>query len=262
MPADSFTPPIHINPELPDPAGLLYLMDGAAAWRDVVIATMPSDLDDLLAFADTKSSLADFWASCPRGDWMLWLLLVAHAFGVVAATQVDLSSYVLLHRDHEPDEARRLTLALHQADVLRRALPSVFQNPNGESLDGPSDDVALLVLVGKRLIEGKLLTRFVPDASANHHGECHAPAVRRKSNSCAVAGLCFGAASLPTFPYVITPLLAVLFSVIGLALVKRREGEGRLEARVGLVLGILFTLAMLNFYGYIPPSHPVWGPPR
>jgi hypothetical protein len=252
MPADSFTPPIRINPELPDRAGILYLMDLAAAWRPVVMAAAPPDLDDLLAFADTKSGLANFWASCPRGDWMLWLLLVAHAFGVVAATQVDISSYVLVRHHHEPDEARWLTLALHQADALRRALPTVFQHPNGESLDGPTDDVALLVRVGKRLVEGKLLTRFVQDEAANRAGRSVAPSVRRKSNSCAVAGLCLGAASLPTFPYVITPLLAVLFSVIGLALVKRREGEGRLEARVGLVLGILFTLAMLTFHGFIP----------
>ena len=55
------------------------------------------------------------------------------------------------------------------------------------------------------------------------------------------------------FLYIVgnVPALAVVFSGIGLTEVKEHGGKGRLQAWVGLVLGLLYTLVSLNYYGHI-----------
>lgn len=71
-------------------------------------------------------------------------------------------------------------------------------------------------------------------------------------NPAAITGLCLGIASVLLGAVIgILPILAVVFSGIGLAKAQSRNGKGQVAAWIGLVLGIVFTLVYLNMYGHI-----------
>ena len=71
------------------------------------------------------------------------------------------------------------------------------------------------------------------------------------SNAFAFWGLILGILSVFLYIVGIVPVLAVAFSGMGLAKVKERGGKGKVQAWVGLVLGLLYTLVSLNYYGHI-----------
>lgn len=68
-------------------------------------------------------------------------------------------------------------------------------------------------------------------------------------NGLAVAGMVLGIASVFLSFIGIVPILAIIFSGLGLAKTAERGGRG--QAWTGLVLGILFTLVYLNQYGHL-----------
>ena len=49
----------------------------------------------------------------------------------------------------------------------------------------------------------------------------------------------------------VIPILAIIFSGIGLAKVKDRGGRGKVQAWVGLILGVLYTLVNMYLYGHL-----------
>lgn len=71
------------------------------------------------------------------------------------------------------------------------------------------------------------------------------------ANGYATAGLWLGISSVFLAEFGIIPLLAIIFSFIGLGKADERAGKGRLAAVFGLVLGILYTLASLHMHGNI-----------
>ena len=73
----------------------------------------------------------------------------------------------------------------------------------------------------------------------------------KKQNAYAIAGLIFGILSpFWGFTYEVIPLLAVACSGLGLLNVKTCEGSGKVLAWIGLVLGIIFMLAVHDWlYG-------------
>lgn len=71
------------------------------------------------------------------------------------------------------------------------------------------------------------------------------------TNGLAVTGLCLGIASVFLAFIGIIPILAIIFSGLGLAKAHARGGAGQVQAWIGLVLGIVFTLVYLNMYGHI-----------
>jgi len=80
-----------------------------------------------------------------------------------------------------------------------------------------------------------------------------APAATRggQSNAAAAAGMYLGLFSILLSFIGIIPILAVVFSAIGLAKAGDREGKGRGQAWTGLVLGILYTFVYLYQYGHL-----------
>ena len=71
------------------------------------------------------------------------------------------------------------------------------------------------------------------------------------ANGYAVTGLSLGIASVFLYFIGIIPLLAIIFSGIGLAKVKERQGKGQVQAWIGLVLGIVFSILCLSYYGHL-----------
>jgi len=70
-------------------------------------------------------------------------------------------------------------------------------------------------------------------------------------NGFALTGLILGIASV-LLSIGIIPILAIVFSGIGLSKVKDRSGKGKVQAWIGLILGILYTLVyMLYHYGHL-----------
>ena len=69
-------------------------------------------------------------------------------------------------------------------------------------------------------------------------------------NGYAITGLSLGIASVFLAWIGIIPLLAIIFSGIGLAKVKQRQGKGQVQAWIGLILGILFMFASLYEHGH------------
>ncbi len=72
-----------------------------------------------------------------------------------------------------------------------------------------------------------------------------------RKNGYAIAGLCLGIASVFLYQIGLIPLLAVVFSSIGLYKGGAREGKEAALAWIGLALGIAFTLSYLHYYGHI-----------
>jgi len=70
-------------------------------------------------------------------------------------------------------------------------------------------------------------------------------------NGFALTGLILGIASVLLASIGIIPILAIVFSGIGLAKVKVRSGKGKVQAWIGLILGILFTLVYMYQYGHL-----------
>jgi len=71
------------------------------------------------------------------------------------------------------------------------------------------------------------------------------------TNGFAMTGLGLGIASVFLSFIGIIPILAIIFSGIGLAKSHERGGVGQVQAWIGLILGIVFTLVYLNMYGHI-----------
>lgn len=70
-------------------------------------------------------------------------------------------------------------------------------------------------------------------------------------NAAATTGLCLGIASVFLYVIGILPILAVVFSGIGLSKASSRQGKGQVAAWVGLVLGVLYTIMYLSLYKHI-----------
>ncbi len=70
-------------------------------------------------------------------------------------------------------------------------------------------------------------------------------------NGYATAGLWLGIASVFLAEFGIVPLLAIIFSFIGLGKADERDGAGRFRALFGLILGILYMFVNLHMHGHI-----------
>lgn len=70
-------------------------------------------------------------------------------------------------------------------------------------------------------------------------------------NGFALTGLILGIASVLLASIGIIPILAIVFSGIGLAKVKARSGKGKVQAWIGLILGILYTLVYMHQHGHL-----------
>ena len=70
-------------------------------------------------------------------------------------------------------------------------------------------------------------------------------------NAFALTGLILGIASVFLSFIGIIPILAIIFSGIGLAKVRDRAGKGKVQAWIGLILGILYTLVYMYQYGHL-----------
>ncbi|GEM_PF-3744199 len=70
-------------------------------------------------------------------------------------------------------------------------------------------------------------------------------------NKFAVAAFVHGLLSILLFEIGIVPILAVIFSLIGLGTYRTGEHSGRWMAVVGLILGVLYSFAYLAAYGHI-----------
>jgi hypothetical protein len=77
---------------------------------------------------------------------------------------------------------------------------------------------------------------------------------RDPKNNFALAGLILGIVSVFFYVIGIIPILAIIFSGIGLSRTKIYNGAGKQPASIGLVLGIVFTIMYLIAYGHIPVS--------
>ena len=73
----------------------------------------------------------------------------------------------------------------------------------------------------------------------------------KSRNGFALTGLALGIASVLLSFIGIIPILAIIFSSIGLAKVKDRGGRGKVEAWIGLILGVLYTLVYMYQYGHL-----------
>ncbi len=75
--------------------------------------------------------------------------------------------------------------------------------------------------------------------------------IKSKRNKLAIGGLILGVTSI-FFSFIgIIPLLAIIFSAIGLCQVKGQKENDRILAIVGLILGIVYTLVNMRIYGHI-----------
>jgi len=72
-------------------------------------------------------------------------------------------------------------------------------------------------------------------------------------NYYATAGLSLGIASILLSFIGTIPILAIVFSGIGLSRVRELKGKGKTQGWIGLILGILYTLSYLYENGYITP---------
>ena len=72
-----------------------------------------------------------------------------------------------------------------------------------------------------------------------------------QKNVCAMIGLSLGIAAVFLAFIGIIPILAIVFSGIGLTKAQECEGNGSVQAWIGLILGILFTIVYLNIYGHL-----------
>lgn len=71
------------------------------------------------------------------------------------------------------------------------------------------------------------------------------------NNPWALAGFVLGLLSIILFMVGIIPLLAIVFGIVGLVTYDNRRDKNHWMAPLALVLGGVFTFAMLVFYGHI-----------
>ncbi len=77
------------------------------------------------------------------------------------------------------------------------------------------------------------------------------PQEASRRNPFAIAGLALGVVSFFLFSIGLIPILAIVFSSIGLAKSGNYQGAGRVQAWIGLVLGIVYTVVYLYHYGHL-----------
>ena len=68
----------------------------------------------------------------------------------------------------------------------------------------------------------------------------------KSNNGFAATGFILGLASMPLYAIGIIPILAVIFSIIGLATFDEEKQKNRWMAGVGLALGVVFTIMTLS----------------
>jgi len=85
----------------------------------------------------------------------------------------------------------------------------------------------------------------------NRRGQADTPSASMQNNPYALTGLVLGFASVFLYVVGILPVLAVVFSAIGLGTFDERRHKNRWTAIVGLVLGILYTIMYMHAYGHI-----------
>ncbi|MEE6146355.1 hypothetical protein V2151_26565 [Bacillus cereus] len=73
----------------------------------------------------------------------------------------------------------------------------------------------------------------------------------KKYNRNCLTGFILGFASIFLAFIGMIPILALVFSIIGLSKFNPEVNKGRWQGIVGLLLGILYTLVYLNNYGHI-----------
>jgi hypothetical protein len=76
------------------------------------------------------------------------------------------------------------------------------------------------------------------------------PQEPKKNNSMAVTGFVLGIVSAFFYFIGILPILAIVFSSIGLGTFKPDSQKNKWMAGVGLALGIIYTLMYMRAYGY------------
>lgn len=76
-------------------------------------------------------------------------------------------------------------------------------------------------------------------------------AILKPRNGFALTGFILGIASVLLASIGIIPILAIIFSGIGLGKVKDRSDKGKVQAWISLILGILYMLVYMYQYGHI-----------
>lgn len=71
----------------------------------------------------------------------------------------------------------------------------------------------------------------------------------KQNNGMAIAGFVLGIVSIFLYFIGILPILAIVFSSIGMATFKPESQKNKWMAGVGLALGIIYSLMMVNYYG-------------
>lgn len=228
-------------------------------------------------FARQHESLGEFWNTCPRADWMLWILEWAVGFGVVTRPEVNLERFKVAPVAGVHRLAEWLTAQHIQAQALRKALPAPFTNINRAWFNTRRQEVDFSVQPGATPIEERLAVKFKKEKPAERTTPLEldapvqpqptkesspmpntttttpvaTPAPTSTSNGFALTGLILGILSVFLYIVGIVPVLAVVFSGMGLSKVKEGGGKGKVQAWVGLVLGALYTLVMMNYYGHL-----------
>ena len=88
-----------------------------------------------------------------------------------------------------------------------------------------------------------------PETQEQEFLKAAVPEIRK--NNYALAVLILGVVSVFLYTIGILPILAIVFSSIGLSKVKPYGGKGQIQAAIGLVLGIIYTLLYMKAYGYL-----------
>jgi hypothetical protein len=105
---------------------------------------------------------------------------------------------------------------------------------------------------GVELRIGSDPVRAVEAAAAASAAAASAPAEPAKSNNgMALTGFLLGLVSVAFYAIGIIPILAVVFSGIGLGTFKPAAQTNKWMAGVGLALGVVYTIMMLNQYGHL-----------
>lgn len=73
----------------------------------------------------------------------------------------------------------------------------------------------------------------------------------RTNNGMAVTGFILGLASIFLYFIGILPIFAVVFGGLGLTTFNSQTHKNKWMAVVGLALGVIYTIAMLNYYGHL-----------
>lgn len=76
-------------------------------------------------------------------------------------------------------------------------------------------------------------------------------AISSKTNGYALTGFILGCASIFLCGIGIIPILAIVFSAIGLGSFNPQIHKHRWQAIAGLILGVIYTLVYLHLYGHI-----------